>query len=410
MEGVVKLLSDVNAISNQYYQIDKNTGRLFNFFDITKISSKETKICMFICELLNPTGSHFQNGKYLALFLRYVLNIEMTDKQCNNAKVYREYLIKNDRRIDIFIEIGEMKIPIEVKIEAKDLESQCADYVEYAKNSKLYYLTLHKKMPDEVSQKGRQDDIVNITFDNQILIWLQKCLEDRETIRIAPIRENILQFDRVIRDLTGRLEDEEEMDIQKLIISSEENMKSAIAIEKSLEGAKIQLLKTVLSDIDVAIGDKLTRMKNAEYSYDIEDYKLVNKYYDTRNSTLPGINYMLIENFKHNIDIWLRVEIDYNLFFGLFVLKNNEQKESPLDKQEIKKIFSGFEDSKNEEKSNGWWLYWEFLLNDEESETPNFKTLNDVYLSLADEVKRKIFVEKSVEQIINLKNKVTVEL
>lgn len=406
MEEMINLSSSVELISDKYNQINKSTGRLFNFFDITRISWKEVQICMFIYELLNPKGRHFQNGKYLSLFCKYVLDIEVTDKQCDNARVYREYLIKNDRRIDIFIEIGEMKIPIEVKIFASDKESQCADYVEYAKGAKLYYLTLHEQMPDEISKKGHDDDIINITFDTQILMWLEKCLEDRQTVQIAPIRENILQFDSVVRNLTGRMEDDKEMDIKELIISSEKNIKSAIDIERSLKGAKTQLLKIVLSDIDIAIGDKLNKLKNTMYSYDADNFKLVNTYYDTKSSKLPGIDYLLFENVKPNVDILLRIEVDYNLFFGLCVVENNERKESLLNNSEIKEIFPKLSTSQIQEKREGCWLYWEFLLNDEQSQTPNFKEFNEIYFSLADEVKRKIFVEKSVEQILNFKNKV----
>ena len=65
-------------------------------------------------ELIDPNGSHYQGDTYLKLFTKYVLNMEneFSAVDYSSAIVHRELAIKNNRRIDLFIEIGNKKIPI----------------------------------------------------------------------------------------------------------------------------------------------------------------------------------------------------------------------------------------------------------------------------------------------------------
>lgn len=48
-----------------------------------------------------------------------------------------EYLIDNGKRIDIMLQNPAFSVPIEVKINARDQQSQCYDYAAYARNAKL---------------------------------------------------------------------------------------------------------------------------------------------------------------------------------------------------------------------------------------------------------------------------------
>lgn len=103
---VEKMLLEVSHISKKYEMINKMTGGYFNIFDIANISKNEVKICRIIYEFINPKGSHYQGDKYLKLFMKYVLGIDYNifKEDYRNIKVYREYKIENDRRIDLVIE------------------------------------------------------------------------------------------------------------------------------------------------------------------------------------------------------------------------------------------------------------------------------------------------------------------
>jgi hypothetical protein len=67
---------------------------------------------------------HGQKDRFLQLFLK-ILQI---NHKLKNPQVYCEYLIKNNRRIDIVIEDVDFIIAIEAKIYAKDQENQLLDY------------------------------------------------------------------------------------------------------------------------------------------------------------------------------------------------------------------------------------------------------------------------------------------
>jgi len=69
--------------------------------------------------------------------------------------------------------------------------------------------------PSDYSANGLTDkQVTAISFSDDILNWLEKCLEQKETIKIAPIREVILQYMSAIRSFTNQMEDEKEMEIK----------------------------------------------------------------------------------------------------------------------------------------------------------------------------------------------------
>ena len=167
------LLQSVQDIKDKYDAIYKNNGTYFNIFDITNISTDEVRICRIIKELIDPNGSHYQGDIYLKLFVKYVLNMEneFSAADYSSAIVHRELAIKNNRRIDLFIEIGTKKIPIEVKVYADDQPAQCEDYYAYAQNSNIFYLTIDGHEPSEYSiGKLKKKYIHLISFKKEIIL------------------------------------------------------------------------------------------------------------------------------------------------------------------------------------------------------------------------------------------------
>ncbi len=143
-----------------------------------------------------------------------------------------------------------------MKIYAGEQHNQCFDYYQRAPNSNLFYLTLSGTPPSDYSAQGltKEDEgykeVTQISFENDILIWLKKCLKDTNTIKIAPIREILLQLISVIRGLTNQMEENQEMEIVKILSSKKDNIKSAAEIEKSLKTCRTEMLKKVLSTIE----------------------------------------------------------------------------------------------------------------------------------------------------------------
>ena len=368
------LLQSVQAIKDKYDAIYKSNGSYFNIFDITNISTDEVRICRIIKELIDPNGTHYQGDAYLRLFSKYVLNIE---NDCSNsdyatAVVQRELVIKNNRRIDLFIEIGDMKIPIEVKLYAGDQQNQCSDYFNYAKNSKIYYLTLDGHEPSDYSiGKLSKKHIQPISFQDEIILWLEECLKLPATIRVAPIREIILQLIDILKTLTNQSREGIELDIKELLLSSKENLQNADLITKAAKLAEDELKEKILQALDEQI----------EQTY---SWKRLHNSLDFKQRTKkdnPAINYLLLPLPEPGFELWFRIEIDYrDLFAGFFVTENQSCTAASI--KAAKKFNSPITTVKMRSPlSSASWNVWRPLANSK----PNFQDHDDTYYSLLDD-------------------------
>lgn len=386
------LLNEVSNVTKKHELIQQKTGGYFNIFEITNIASDEVRICRFLYDLLNPKGRHYQGDIYLKLFIEHVVQLKLSIAELKQASVYREYLIEGNRRIDLVIQTPNYLIPIEVKIFAGDQKNQCADYLKVAQNANVYYLTRLGNMPTDFSSVEKEQ-ITPISFSQDIINWLVKCLEHRETIKVAPIREVLLQFLAIIRNFTDQLEDEQEMEIKNILTASPTAMKSAFAIEKSLKVAKTDLLQRIFKEFEVRIG--LGKLHN-EYDYEFNNQKKISSYYDLKSSTYPGISFLYKEGIKPGVDIWFRIEIDWRLTAGFVVAVNGKAEDQVLSEKEIVKYLPHIEPY-----IDYWWAYWESLPIDDETLVPNFKYPDDedLYFKLFDEVYFKEFIDKSMERI-----------
>lgn len=414
---VERLLLEVTGISKKYELINKMTGGYFNIFDISNISADEVKICRIIYELINPKGSHYQGEAYLRLFLKYVLCLDnMTEEDYETIKVCREYKIDNDRRIDLVIESKNRFIPIEVKIYAEDQDRQCYDYYKRTKNSKVYYLTLDGKKPSEESAKGLTEvsdkngglegykEVEQISFANHILVWLEKCVELQETIKLASIREILLQLISVIRKLTNKSEGGVEMETVNVISNSSESFKSALEITNCLYKAKTLMLENVLTElekkIDIVASEK-GFIKESTYFYYNNDKGLTKNYYSYQKTTYPGINYHC-KKITDDIDLWYRIEINNRIYAGFYAFDSKRKKEITVDnnlKEQIEKMCP-----KIKFNLDGCWVNFKYLSSGDGSNCPNFKQFNEAYCDLYDDAKFEKFINDSanfIERMIN---------
>ena len=139
-----------------------------NIFKSAGIVEKEVFMCKFLAKLLN-------NNKYLKLFLKLLkekesntentlLNFDIENFNLAYKNISTEVYTKNDkRRIDIVIDIHrKLWLPIEVKINSKERETQCQDYLIKAQNkegyelngnAKICYITKHDE-PNSIKNKN----------------------------------------------------------------------------------------------------------------------------------------------------------------------------------------------------------------------------------------------------------------
>jgi hypothetical protein len=210
-------------------------------------------------------------------------------------------------------------IPIEVKIFASDQDEQCSDYAKTRNNSDLFYLTLDGRLPGENSAEGLKpikedgeiigyEGLRTISFCGDVINWLNKCLALPETIKIAPIREILLQFKDILLKLTGKTEGGAKMEIVNKLMMSAENMKSAIDIESALPQAKAGVMLNLFRELRRGFESKGKRVIGYEET-------CINEYYTSRKQLYPGFC-VEIAKIADDITAVLYVEVYWNLYFG----------------------------------------------------------------------------------------------
>jgi len=391
MKEIMQLLSEIRSISDKNDMQKRSTGGYFNIFEIAHINTKEVIMCRVIKEFIDVNGSHCLGNCFLKLFLKTVLHLdrEFSDDELNSTIVEREKLIDNDRRIDLFVKIAELEIPIEAKIYAGDQNEQCRDYFKYAKNSPIYYLTLDGHLPSEESKKDLSDeDIYPISFHNEIKTWLEDSLKFVSVVKIAPIREVIVQMLATINTLTGEIDETMNNELKNVILSNSTNLKNAVLIQKALDYVHKELKFSVFKSLDAKITSKYATNR------------VINKNDYTTEKGNPGISYKLFD-FSDNASLLLRVELEIST--GLFFVGICAEKEGAIcalkDVADVKKqdvILGNW-------KSSTWWLAWKYIDADI-GQLPNFNEYNDAYFELTDKERFEDFVHtlmNSVDLLIN---------
>lgn len=315
MFSKIKLNDLLMKITKKRYEIasiKKNKGYDFNLLNVLNVNYKELEICRLIYELISPKGRHGQGGIFLKLFCEKVLKENFTESEIENAKVYREFCTKDQRRIDIYIEIGKFAFPIEVKIYAGDQNNQCDDYFKSAakapngKMKKMYYLTLDGHEPSEDSNKDINTNVVTISFENEIIPWLEECA--KSVLDITRLRESVLQIKQSLEELCG-MNNEMEKELKLLLTSSEsyDNFISANELPEFLKKIKIDLLKDVFERIDQKVTNQLHLERIIDNPDKPDDNQRIVDFYN-RKQAWPGLNYLYKRIDEYN-QIWVRAEI-----------------------------------------------------------------------------------------------------
>jgi len=271
---VCQLLTDVAEVRKQFEAKWRQTGEKYNLFNVAGIAHKEVIMCRVLADLLDPHGKHCQGSRYLRLFWETISPKLKSPFEISieNTKVTAEYVIDENRRIDITLEDGRIFVPIEVKIWAGDQPKQVADYFAFAKTKNqnshipVLYLTVDGRESSDFSKAGAgKDDYAPLSFRDDILAWLEACAKNTpETI--VPIRENLKQLIAAIKSLCGKSEDAEmEDEIFKLITKDDDSVRAALAIcgavdfnNKALETFKcnvLELVKKTFPDAEYAVDE-----------------------------------------------------------------------------------------------------------------------------------------------------------
>ena len=211
-----------------------------------------------------------------------------------------------------------------MKIDAGDQPEQLMRYQKFAKEQhkkyKIFYLTLDghnaskKSVGEEDSEEIKKVEYTNISFKEEILNWLEKCLD------LVKGKENksacINQYIATVNEILGK----EKVKIKDNILKSSEDIKTAITIYKKLNENLQKVLESFFEELNKKledIGSKVIYNKN-----------YINNYYcayrlDTDVEDWPGIFIVLDEVKSKSLYFVIKIETASKLFgsFGFIEKK-----------------------------------------------------------------------------------------
>ena len=378
-----KLLNNVAGLLKAREAVYRVTGEKFNIFRILNIGEGEFFICKVLEELFSPSGSHYQGSLFLRPFVKNVLGLNIPDTELERAEVYRQHYTSEGRYIDIVIKTANYFIAIEVKINTGDLNGQCRDYYEEAKqhcadenNAKIIYLTPDGRKPSPESACGKE---ICISFKKDIREWLLSCLSLKEIEYAVPVREIMRQFLMTIESFTGQTK-EDNMEVEELIMRSPESLRTVFKLtrvaNKAVEDLRIRFLE--------AVDERLKEKYNiTPGTFTGERSHALHYKYDK----MPGVVVCLGSSIGETYVSYYTTEYDNTQRFESFVNKLQETRGKNFDSHTLDKRWPQY-------------LYWENYHVDGKG-SPNLygPNPNDATFELCTPEKFDAFVEVCAEMI-----------
>lgn len=388
----------------------------YNIFSVLDISAKEVLMCRFLADLLNPEGAHGRGSLFLASFLQAVLpDCPMSGTLLRHTDIVTEFLIDNDRRIDIVIQNTQYFIPIEVKIGAPEQKGQCYDYFQYARNAPMIYLTKLGTPPSEYSLKQSDgpnvlplDRVRCISWSRDISGWLTGLLPELD----GPVKSLAEQYIDTICDIADERGDKLMEQSVQAALTSPEFFSAGLELERSMKQAKLALLRSVFDCFKEAMAP-LTERYGLEPEHDTHyhSYEMPHheRFYDCY-STFPGLNYVIrrAKYQKTSLQLWFRLEVVDNLFAGFALFDTEAEPQSGYPKgYQVDDITPELIEETAQYLDRGiitpnyWWLAWCYpngkYRDDDYPDVPNFKTMNQCAISLVDPQTRREYVRRAVQ-------------
>ena len=418
-----KLLQQAYEKSKDYLYEDSSR---FNLLSIIEKDRDEAHIhSKIIYNLLSQNWGKKDKETFLTLFLKEI-GIEDENIYDKNWEVTREKAFDLDTikgRLDFEIKSKDCIYIIEMKIDAGDQPEQLIRYQKFAKEKhkkyKIFYLTLDghnaskKSIGEEENlEENEKVEYINISFQGEILNWLENCLklvEGKEN-KSACISQYIASINKILGEKDTKIKDN--------ILKSTEDIKTAITIYEKLNDKLQKVLKNFFEELNKKLKNKLKDITskpiyNESYIKDYYNYTL-----DKIPQDYPGLYIVLDENKSNNSNYYkfvLKLELAPELIGCLGFIKSDEDVKETIPFvyfSQVKKNSSGLynrcikriENLESKDKlSDNNKAYWFYVKNLKE-EIINFKDIslsNKALLSLIDEETLKEEVKNIATYISN---------
>lgn len=410
MQEYKLFFENLNLIKRKY-DILHSFEDEFNIFSILRNERDEVNLhSKFIGELL-------KNRSFGNIFLKFFLEaIEIQLDREINKNIYLEYGANDNGRIDILLKINYKRfkkvVIIENKIDAGDQWQQIQRYVEamkkegYSKDEiTIVYLTLDGNTPSDYSLGYIPvDEVKTLSYKDNIISWIEKCIKE---VAIAPsIRETLIQYKKLLEKITGKGEKKMIDELKEIILSKEKYLSTAYLIPDILLEIKRDLQYNFWENLEIEMKKLVLKynFKTENFSYPNEKFdvdKVKRFYTNSTNKRFYGLMYE-VEELENGNKLYLRIEINYNIYWGLRVIDNDGNSNKNLSREYLKKSLKEFGFSVDEA-----WLGWKYCyLNETSLETIDFNKFDSKLASiLRDEDKLKKLVESIASNIENDFNK-----
>ncbi len=297
MDNIKTLLQKVQhliVLDKQRKEEARKRGEKYNIFSVLGLETSEVQThSAFLASLLNPDGNHGVGSAFLDAFVRE-MNLEDLQLDTATSRVHVEHAT-GDGRIDILIfDHNKKAIIIENKIYAGDQPEQLKRYDDYAKQQftngyKLLYLTLDGHKPSKDSTKDLKDNqYLRLAYNNDlitgdedssnsdnvisqdVLHWLEECVKIAYNKPL--VRETIIQYQSLIKSLTGmNSENETKQEIIKLF-ATKENFETAALIAENIKNIKKEFIyQNLILQLEKRLADlncSIEQFKYGEGNYE----------------------------------------------------------------------------------------------------------------------------------------------
>lgn len=415
MDKIKQLLKELSIIELKYKMLNSQKEQ-FNIFSVLHHMYDERKLhSRFLSTLMNPEASLQFKDIFLKNFLTIVdIDVDLFQQVdvFPNQKDKKEY-----HDIDILIKEKSNKaaIIIENKIFAGDSNSddgQLERYYNYIKNQQkvprehiyVFYLSLDGHCPSDESLGKYRFIAVNepsteeikstaikggcISYSNEILQWLDLCLRD---VYQAPfIRESIIQYKKLVNEMTNNTSDlNQRLDIKNIISKNKDNMGAAKMLYDNFRHIKWHTVKDFWYELALALesfGYKIKSLPSDQSITDTTHFETYRKGQKTKQSL--GIEFRVSEG----LSLYIWSEVDYFLYYGCMT----KHKTKDEYKNVIKKMTMDESNAYVANSSNHFWK--EFALDTEEKIYLSDFGYNGTF-NLIDPEYRKNIIKKIVLEI-----------
>lgn len=403
IEKINKIIEDVKEINEKYKKYENETDKYYNFFEICEIENSEVIICRVLHSLLNKNGRHGQKTKFLKLFFENVLQVNYNNIDYDSYIVEKEYHTDNNRRIDICIKNDKEIFPVEVKIFAGDQFEQIKDYFEFCKKNlkceKIYYLTIDGHKPSEYSIKNINISNIKCCSFKDVVNWLEECEKsiNKEDFKLIHTKEIIFQLKNNVKRLCNM--NEKNKEIKDILYKDKENINAFLCMNEVINDIKLDLLKEVM----LAVTEKLYDKKLITAEQKIEIRGKINSF--AKISKRKNKPFVVFQTNNEKLDYTFGIENDDCFYIGL------KFKDNKANEKEAMSIFEklGYKKIDGKIDTSPTWPFYEYICLNED-EPISFINFDSGTICLMDKDIQNNFVEKTVNSIIYLKEKVETKL